>query len=130
VPPITAEFRSNGGVTVDALPIGAASAPHLLVVLHIGAVTLLDAAALSPADQRQALLSDASLSAAILIAPRGAAVGALDPAFLAAVQPGVVLAAALPPKTSAADFGAMQVLRTDQVGMVRLLSNGKAVTLE
>jgi competence protein ComEC len=130
MPPATAEFRSRGGVIVDALPIGAASTPHLLVFLHIGAITLLDAAALSPADQRQALLTDSSLRAAILIAPRGAAVGALDPAFFAAVQPNIILAAALVPKTSAADFGVVQVLRTDQVGMVQLLSNGKTVTLE
>jgi len=61
---------------------------------------------------------------------RGAAVGALDPAFFAAVQPNIILAAALVPKTSAADFGVVQVLRTDQVGMVQLLSNGKTVTLE
>ena len=71
-----------------------------------------------------------ALRAAILIAPRGAAVGALDPAFFAAVQPNIILAAALVPKTSAADFGVVQVLRTDQVGMVQLLSNGKTVTLE
>lgn len=125
----TAEIRTAGGVTIDSLPIGTASAPHLLVLIHIGGVTILDAAALSAADQRQALLSGTALQSALLIAPRGAATGALDSTFLAAVQPSLILAAALPPRTTAADFGTLPVLRTDQSGAVRLLTDGQTVTL-
>jgi competence protein ComEC len=129
-PPTMAELRTSGGVTVDIVPLGGADAPHLLTLVHIGAVTILDAAALSPADQREAVLSGAALQAAVLIAPRGAADGALDPAFLAAVQPGLLLAAALPARTTPADMGTLAVLRTDQTGEVRLLTDGRTLTVQ
>jgi beta-lactamase superfamily II metal-dependent hydrolase len=126
----TGDLRTTGGVTVSAQSVGAAGAPHLLVFVRIGAITVLDAAALTASDERRLLLDATPLRAAVLIVPRGGAGTALDPAFLAAVQPNVILAAALPPHQTAADLGPAQILRTDQVGAVRLSTDGRTLTLE
>lgn len=129
-PPAIATLRTAGGVTVSAWPVGSSGAPHLMVVIRIGAINVLDAAALSATDQQHVLLGPAPLRAAVLVVPRGGAGAALDPAFLAAVRPDVILAAALPPQQTAAAVGAARVLRTGQVGAVRLLTDGRTVTLE
>lgn len=128
--PNTAVLRFSSGVRIDVQPAGSSAMPHLLAIIHIGGITILDAAALSAADQRRLLLAGAVPRASVLIAPRGAAATAIDPGFLALVSPDLILAAALPPRAAPADVGSVPILRTDQVGAIRLVSDGKTLAIE
>lgn len=129
-PPADVTLRTATGLALTAHPVGGATAPHLALFIRVGAVTLLDAAALSPADQHALLLSGAPLAAAVLVAPRGAAAGALDPGLLAAVRPAILLAAAPAAKAASADYPGLLVLRTDQLGPIRLLTDGMTISVE
>ena len=130
LPPNSASFQTAGGVGIEVWPVGTASAPHLLARLQVGGATVLDAAALSAADQRRLATSGTvSLGAMVLVAPGGAAATALDPAFLAAVQPAIMLAGALPSKAVSADVGEAALLRTDQLGAIHLTLDGQGVSV-
>ena len=129
-PPNNASLQMAGGILVTVSPAGTAAAPHLLARLQVGDVAVLDAAALTAEDQRR-LIASASLplTATVLVAPDGAAATALDPAFLGAVQPAIVVAGALPPKAVSADVGETALLRTDQLGAIHLTLDGRGVSV-
>ncbi len=128
--PDSASLQTAGGIRIDVQPAGGTTAPHLLVRVQVGAVSILDAAALSTADQHRLVTSGDLSEAAALIVPAGAADTAIAPGFLQSVSPALILAGAPPPKASPYDFGQVPLLRTDQAGTIHLVTDGHTLGLE